>query len=96
MKDLFATLGSVGMILCATATKAEGDLRPGGELLLTQGVNSLEGAAGGGSSTWTLIAGYETRNGIGANDPRIVKELVDRSLADPPISDIFKSHDRLP
>ena len=40
-------------------------LRPGGKLLLTNGVTSLEGAAGGGLTPWAVIAGNETRDGIG-------------------------------
>lgn len=38
----------------------------GGKLLLTRGVSAVEGAAGGGLSTWALIAGNETEDGIGA------------------------------
>jgi len=40
--------------------------RTGGKLLLTGGVTSLEGAAGGGLATWGVIAGDETVDGIGA------------------------------
>jgi hypothetical protein len=43
------------------------DLRASGKLLLTQGVSNIEGAGGGGLSTWAVISGYETRDGIGAN-----------------------------
>ena len=39
----------------------------GGKLLLTDGVTSVEGAAGGGLATWALIAGNETDGGIGAH-----------------------------
>ncbi|OYY88965.1 MAG: hypothetical protein B7Y45_13615 [Sphingomonas sp. 28-66-16] len=41
------------------------ELREGGKLLLTGGVSSLEGAAGGGLATWSVIAGDETDAGIG-------------------------------
>lgn len=43
-----------------------GEMRQGGKLLLTGGVSSVEGAAGGGLATWALIAGNETDAGIGA------------------------------
>jgi len=39
--------------------------RDGGKLLLTGGVTSIEGAAGGGLATWAVIAGDETEAGIG-------------------------------
>ena len=42
------------------------DRRTGGKLLLTDGVTSVEGAAGGGLATWAVIAGHETEDGTGA------------------------------
>jgi hypothetical protein len=36
-----------------------------GRLLLTGGVSQVEGAAGGGLSTWAVIGGYATQNQIG-------------------------------
>ncbi len=39
----------------------------GGRLLLTQGVSSIEGAAGGGLTPWALISGYDTGNQVGGN-----------------------------
>jgi hypothetical protein len=41
--------------------------RIGGKLLLTGGVSSVEGAAGGGLATWAVIGGDETDAGIGAS-----------------------------
>jgi len=38
----------------------------GGRLLATGGVTQLEGAAGGGIVPWALIAGYGTRDEVGA------------------------------
>ena len=38
-----------------------------GKLLLTSGVSQVEGAAGGGLSPWAVIAGYGTRDQVGAN-----------------------------
>jgi hypothetical protein len=61
-----AALLGAALILSASAAQAD-ELRPGGKLLLTQGVSNVEGAAGGGLATWALISGYETRDGIGGN-----------------------------
>jgi hypothetical protein len=41
--------------------------RPGGKLLLTGGVSSIEGAGGGGLATWAVTTGYGAGDGIGAN-----------------------------
>jgi hypothetical protein len=41
--------------------------RSGGKLLLTGGVNTIEGAAGGGLTPWALIGGYGTRGQFGGN-----------------------------
>jgi hypothetical protein len=38
-----------------------------GKLLATGGVSDLEGAGGGGLTTWALISGYGTRDGLGIN-----------------------------
>lgn len=38
-----------------------------GKLLLTGGVSSLEGAAGGGITPWAFIGSYATKDQIGAN-----------------------------
>ena len=43
------------------------DLLDSGKLLATGGVSQIEGAGGGGLANWTLITGYGTRDGIGAN-----------------------------
>jgi hypothetical protein len=43
-----------------------GEMRSGGKLLLTNGVSTIEGSAGGGLASWAVIAGNETRDGIGA------------------------------
>ncbi len=41
--------------------------RAGGKLMLTNGVTTIEGSSGGGISTWALIAGNETVDGIGGS-----------------------------
>lgn len=50
------------------SSRAIGELAPlngGGRLLLTGGVSTIEGAAGGGLSPWALIGGYGTKNEFG-------------------------------
>ncbi len=51
-----------------------------GKLLLTGGVSSLEGSAGGGITPWALIGGYGTRDQIGANAFYTNVELSEYSL----------------
>ena len=51
-------------ILIVTPASAD-QLRQGGKLLLTGGVSTVDGSAGGGLATWSLIAGNETDAGIG-------------------------------
>lgn len=52
---------SCGGITSASAQAAN----VSGRLLLTGGVSQVEGAAGGGLSTWAVIGGYGTQNQIG-------------------------------
>ncbi len=47
-------------------TAAPGSSRSG-KLLLTSGVSSIDGAAGGGLTPWAVIGGYGTRGEIGAS-----------------------------
>lgn len=61
---------------CATPVHAK-DLRNGGKLLLTNGITSLEGASGGGLTPWAVIAGNETRDGIGLSAHGTLVELRD-------------------
>ena len=42
-------------------------LTDSGRLLLTQGVSTVEGSAGGGLASWAVISGYGTRDAIGGN-----------------------------
>ena len=60
------TAAVVALGLSAGASHAA-EIEPGGKLLLTGGVSALEGGAGGGLSTWALIAGNETSRGIGGS-----------------------------
>ncbi len=59
---LVASLAAVAAPVCAAQT-----LEPGGKLLLTRGISSLEGAGGGALTPWALITGNETDRGIGAS-----------------------------
>jgi hypothetical protein len=63
-RALLALMAFLSMGLCVARAD---DLRDSGKLLLTQGVSTIEGASGGGLSTWAVIGGYETRDGVGAN-----------------------------
>ncbi len=71
---------------CAAVAGASGaaadELREGGKLLLTHGVSTIEGSAGGGLATWAVIAGDETRNGIGAQANFSYVGLPDYQLRD--------------
>jgi hypothetical protein len=58
------------------------DMAYSGKLLLTQGVTTIEGSAGGGLATWATIAGYETRDGIGANAHATYVDVGDYTLRD--------------
>ncbi|WP_165954471.1 DUF3034 family protein [Sphingomonas sp. AAP5] len=66
-------------LLCAPPAFA-GELRQGGKLLLTSGVSTVEGSAGGGLATWALIAGNETDAGIGGSAHATIVALPDFDL----------------
>ena len=71
-------LGMIGLSLAAPAAARE--LRQGGKLLLTGGVSTVEGSAGGGLATWSLIAGNETDAGIGGTAHATLVALPDFDL----------------
>jgi Protein of unknown function (DUF3034) len=55
-------------IFCIVSTFSSAQaLDTSGKLLLTGGVNTLEGSAGGGLTPWAFIGGYGTKDQIGAN-----------------------------
>ena len=68
----FMTLG--------TPADATREFRIGGKLLLTGGVTSVDGAAGGGLASWAVIAGNETRDGIGGGVNATYVPLADYHL----------------
>lgn len=69
------------------------EARAGGKLLLTGGVTSVEGAAGGGLASWALIAGNETEDGIGGSLHGTYVALPDFGLAS--FGGAVGIHDRL-
>lgn len=48
-----------------------------GKLLLTNGISTVEGVAGGGLTPWAVIAGNATKDGIGGQISATVDELPD-------------------
>ncbi len=65
-KKLFLVALAVTGLATATAS-AQSTNGISGRLLATGGVSTIEGAGGGGLSTWALITGYGTDAQIGAN-----------------------------
>jgi hypothetical protein len=76
-----ATCALAALVATAGAARAE-DMVNGGKLLLTQGVTTIEGSAGGGLATWAVITGYETRDGVGANAHETYVDVSDYTLQD--------------
>lgn len=68
---------TLGLVSAGAAQAQTGDLRPLGKLLLTGGVTNVEGAGGGGLSSWATITGYATRDGVGGNVHATLVELPD-------------------
>lgn len=60
-------LAAIALAGTASANGHDVDQAVGGKLLLTGGVTSLSGAAGGGLTPWAVIGGYGTRDQIGGN-----------------------------
>lgn len=75
----WAAAAAAMLALVPTAAEAH-DRRAGGKLLLTDGVTTAEGAAGGGLAAWSLIAGNETDAGIGGSAHATVVALPDFDL----------------
>jgi hypothetical protein len=69
---------------CAATTispaLARSEPRAGGKLFLTNGVSTIDGSAGGGLATWALIAGNETKDGIGGSAHVTYVPLADYGL----------------
>jgi Protein of unknown function (DUF3034) len=60
-------LAIIGLASVATSGANAQSVSTSGRLLLTGGVSQVEGAAGGGLSTWAVIGGYGTQNQIGGS-----------------------------
>ena len=58
---------SIGLAALTLSPAYADALFDGGKLLATGGVSQVEGAGGGGLTSWAMITGYGTRDGIGAN-----------------------------
>jgi Protein of unknown function (DUF3034) len=61
----FATIAAV--FWSGPAFANNNNLETGGKLVLTNGVTNVEGASGGGLASWSVIAGNETEEGVGAS-----------------------------
>lgn len=66
VRTLLAAALAAAALLAPQTARAE-DIRLGGKLLLTGGATSVEGAAGGGLASWSIIGGDATDAGIGAS-----------------------------
>ncbi|MDT8760581.1 DUF3034 family protein [Sphingomonas psychrotolerans] len=75
-RHLFHVGGTMFALFLASPVWAQQIGEPG-KLLLTNGVSTVEGAAGGGLAPWAVIAGNATRDGVGAQASATVAELPD-------------------
>jgi|HubBroStandDraft_6_1064221.scaffolds.fasta_scaffold23759_5 hypothetical protein len=57
-----------------------------GKLLATGGVSTVEGSGGGGITTWALISGYGTRDGVGLNAHFTYIDLPDYAFWSPGVA----------
>ncbi len=74
---VFVTLAMLG----TGAAHAGSEMRAAGKMLLTDGVSSVDGSAGGGLATWAVIGGNETVDGIGGSVHLTAVPLADFRLA---------------
>lgn len=76
-----ATLAALALgVTGLAAPAAAGPQRIGGRLPLTGGISTVEGSAGGGLATWSLIVGNETEDGNGGAAQLTLVELPDFRL----------------
>jgi hypothetical protein len=76
----WTAIGLAAMVALLPSKAAAHDRRGGGKLLLTDGITTAEGSAGGGLATWSLIAGNETDAGIGGTASGTAAALPDFDL----------------
>jgi len=79
-RSLFHSLAALVLALVAAAPASAHEGRSGGKLMLTDGIASIDGAAGGGLASWAVIAGSETKDGIGATANATLVALPDFDL----------------
>lgn len=75
-----ASRGAVFFALLMPLQAQAEELRNGGKLLLTNGITTVEGSSGGGLASWSVVAGNETSNGVGASGHVTIVELPDYRL----------------
>lgn len=80
-KRLAAAVAAVALTVAVGSTAAAQSFEIGGKLLLTRGISTVEGAAGGGLVPWAFIAGNETDAGIGGTAHYTYTEVEDYSFA---------------
>ncbi|WP_294298333.1 DUF3034 family protein [uncultured Sphingomonas sp.] len=66
--------------MVATPAAAQ-DVGAPGKLLLTNGIGTIEGAAGGGLTPWAVIAGNATKDGVGGQASATVVALPDYDVS---------------
>lgn len=74
--DAAVLTGAICTTLLTAPAAAQGVGAPG-KLLLTNGVSTVEGAAGGGLTPWAVIAGNATKDGIGGQASATIAALPD-------------------
>ena len=78
MKRVFSVAAVFACALWTTGAQADDiELLEGGKLVLTNGVSTIEGASGGGMSSWATIGGLEMEDGIGVQGHVTMIELPD-------------------
>lgn len=84
MRGLIVALGLFGAMAAPAFAQPSrlwpSDVRLSGKLLLTGGVSTVEGAGGGGLSTWATTSGYGDDDGVGGNVHGTVVGLKDFRL----------------
>lgn len=75
-----AAIAATLLAVCGSGAAHAGEIETGGKLLLTHGVSTVEGSAGGGLSTWAVIAGNDTNHGVGGEVHGTYVDVKDYSL----------------
>ena len=75
------TAVAVALVAALAPPALANQRRGGGKLLLTNGVSTVDGAAGGGLASWAVIAGNETEDGIGGTAHATYVALPDFDLS---------------